>query len=1585
MLVNENDDNPEHNDRETNDTNGENNSWKDLQKDSLKEMMCGPPETESKVVMVEEENNKYSNDIINNGSSLSHYSHDDTSLTLNKRVLHHNVTQDLQQQHSPMTPSTNTNTTTHNNNYNKNNEFPDAIRIEEKSSCCSEKEQDRQTEISDTLDQIMKNASEKYKDNLFEEAIELYKRALNKIKDMSTHSSSSSRLSPFNEIFRSSSGISVSGGGGGGGELLDEKNSPENHKQQLQHSNSNNSLKLSPSPLNQHHNHHSEGNHSKNNTSNNNNNTNNNDDDAFSTYDNSTLSTYALSTTIMEKESRILANLGTCYQKTKEFSLALKNYFDALRVRKQLLSIKKEQTTTSSSSNNNNNNTNPSEAPNNTFDKNWTIALLLDIARLFHNVGLVQMKLKKLDKSLVAFKKAMKLRCKWLGKKNLTVMSTYNCIGDLYFFRGDYSKAMNVYTESLEIQKLLLGDHLEVANTQYNLALVNIHLKQYEKALGSLKHTLRIRKNFLRNKNDLLLGTCLHALGVTYYHLENYDDAMINLKSALEIRKANFGEQNNSNGDENENGNARGGGRYHLSIANTLLSIAMVLHRCGKVNPSLQTFQQVLNIRKMRLGEEHESVGATLKFTGDAFGDFGLFANAIKVYEHALYILRLHNTEEDYDITIADILDKLGKLYGKAGQPYEKSASTLVESLKIKRAILGKEDLSVASTLKSLGDLYLDASQYDPALRAYEEVIRVRKKHLSENHMDIADVFNNIGNACFKKHDYGKALGAYSDAFRIKRTQLNQDNHSYLTTLMNLGHAHFKRGNLKKALKAYKRCLDTRKRKLRDMGLLGKEEVFVVSLKRICNQLKHSEEISDNDKRTVLQTLEIIASTLYNIGLVHQAKDENDHALEAFVVALQVRKAQPTLNLGAITVLTESIGLFHYHKGQYEESLAFFFEVLTIKREHQGRNHLTVSYTLNNIGNVLFAKGDYDEAMVNYQESLTIKRLNLGRDHIDVANTLNNIGNILYTNGHYIDALSAYLETLQIKRSQLSTTTGSESSEGETHTQHNIDVASSLKNVGDVHTKLEHYEEANQVYQQAHSILKSCGLERSVESANILFSLAFIYEQNHQYVLAIETIEQELKIREELHERAGGDSINDTNHPSVARCYFNMGRVHYAIGNLDHALRFYQQSLYLRKLWIDNANAIINHQESKSSEITSESKSSSKSKSTNSSSSLSSSSSSNTNNEQKVNKVALAKIRKKQLGEMANILHRIGVVQQDRKNFHEAVKAFQEALKLRKLLFGNEHLSVGITLETIGIVYFRTLRYKESKKAFSQSLRIKKMSLGKDHEEVATTLNSIANVYFAMRQYQPSMESYQKALEIKILKLGEDHEDVATLYGNIAGAHFLLMQDELALQNYEKCLEIKRKRYGEHNIQIAATLIAIGDIHFSNKNIEKALEHFELSLKIKQQCLTTKHLELSPLYEKMGHVFSIQRNWKKAQSVFIESVLIKKHAYGESHLETAKGLELIATAHYEQAHFREAIVLLSEVLRVRRLHLAPNDAAIINTLNKIGKVHKKNKDINAAVQAYQEAERLKATCKNEQEQDDDDDDDMNKEGTGYHV
>lgn len=198
-------------------------------------------------------------------------------------------------------------------------------------------------------------------------------------------------------------------------------------------------------------------------------------------------------------------------------------------------------------------------------------------------------------------------------------------------------------------------------------------------------------------------------------------------------------------------------------------------------------------IAAQKLAKERERTAraaATLDDRGNQLFERGHFDKAMVCYSKALKMKRrtfnnMLEDAEDFDetsstkklsksdsqvlVSMATSINNIGYLRQRSG---EASASETMaayqKSLRIKRRILGNENLSVGKTLNNIGSVYYITRDFEGALSAYSEAMGIMVMNLGDQHPDIATVMSNIGDVHLAHGQDEHCLKYYRSALNIR-------------------------------------------------------------------------------------------------------------------------------------------------------------------------------------------------------------------------------------------------------------------------------------------------------------------------------------------------------------------------------------------------------------------------------------------------------------------------------------------------------------------------------------------------------------------------------------------------------------------------------------------------------------------------------------------------------------------------------------------------------------------------------------------------------------------------------------------------
>lgn len=409
------------------------------------------------------------------------------------------------------------------------------------------------------------------------------------------------------------------------------------------------------------------------------------------------------------------------------------------------------------------------------------------------------------------------------------------------------------------------------------------------------------------------------------------------------------------------------------------------------------------------------------------------------------------------------------------------------------------------------------------------------------------------------------------------------------------------------------------------------------------------------------------------------------------------------------------MGSIYYKLGNRVEELQMYRQAKCVYKRVFGEQHVFVAGTRKNIGMVLAERGEYEDAMHQFHKAMRIYlNVNNGSDmNRDIASVISCMGNVKNRVGELDAALEQYMEALRIYKAlhQIHES----DSKADTEADALRDVTSTLKVIGMVHAKKGDLDTAMEYFQEAMSLLRSAGVEKSSigreTTSSILTRIAGIYLKKGDLEEAM------------VHYREAYDLTvrhrGTTNHPEVAGILHYIGGIYHKRAEYDEAMACYQESIRIYHATLGPGNPTV-----------------------------------------------------------AGTLVMVGSIYYKKRNLDSAMMFYREALRLNRDAYGMHHPDVAPILKSIGTILTKKGEYHEAYDVFRDVLSIKCTVHGMDHPEVASAYKSLGNVHYKLGDLADAERQYRHALSIYRKTRGEDHADTVAAKTTIEHLRYWMRERE---------------------------------------------------------------------------------------------------------------------------------------------------------------------------------------------------------------
>ena len=272
-------------------------------------------------------------------------------------------------------------------------------------------------------------------------------------------------------------------------------------------------------------------------------------------------------------------------------------------------------------------------------------------------------------------------------------------------------------------------------------------------------------------------------------------------------------------------------------------------------------------------------------------------------------------------------------------------------------------------------------------------------------------------------------------------------------------------------------------------------------------------------------------------------------------------------------------------------------------------------------------------------------------------------------------------------------------------------------------------------------------------------------------------------------------------------------------------------------------------------------------------------------------------------------------------------------------------------LNNAGNVSYKLCKFEEAKDHYLQSMNIKKVIFGESHLSIVGVKTNIGMTCLEMHNVDEAMKYFDEA-RLMVESAKEDFStEFATACINLGNAYRSIGNNDAASNCFWVILDLK-DHLGDQNAQILTAKMLLGYIEFSRGNNDEALEFY-------RDCLlkSTDAVQKSMTLYGMGNVFAKQGDLKNALESYEKALDLEKGT--RSFKAVSKTLQNIGNVHRKLKDFNKAKQYFDEAKAARGGIV--NAVDLVDTVKLIidmGKVQIALENYISARECFAEAETL---------------------------
>jgi tetratricopeptide (TPR) repeat protein len=253
---------------------------------------------------------------------------------------------------------------------------------------------------------------------------------------------------------------------------------------------------------------------------------------------------------------------------------------------------------------------------------------------------------------------------------------------------------------------------------------------------------------------------------------------------------------------------------------------------------------------------------------------------------------------------------------------------------------------------------------------------------------------------------------------------------------------------------------------------------------------------------------------------------------------------------------------------------------------------------------------------------------------------------------------------------------------------------------------------------------------------------------------------------------------------------------------------------------------------------------------------------------------------------LAEIGYALGLRWNAQGRYRDAILKWENALEIRRMLLGSEHLDVATSINNLAYLYKNQGRYKEAETHYKEALLLfQKIS---DVEPIILTksLQNLAILYDAQARYEEAEPLYKQSLEMFQNLLGTEHISVAKCMNSIGLLYIHQDRYEEAEPLLIQALKMKQLLLENDHPDVATSLNNLALLYLEQGRFRDAKSFHEKALEMRKKCLGTEHPDVAYSLLNLGTLYQRQGKYPEAKALYCEALAIAHATLGPNHPNT---------------------------------------------------------------------------------------------------
>jgi serine/threonine-protein kinase len=304
--------------------------------------------------------------------------------------------------------------------------------------------------------------------------------------------------------------------------------------------------------------------------------------------------------------------------------------------------------------------------------------------------------------------------------------------------------------------------------------------------------------------------------------------------------------------------------------------------------------------------------------------------------------------------------------------------------------------------------------------------------------------------------------------------------------------------------------------------------------------------------------------------------------------------------------------------------------------------------------------------------------------------------------------------------------------------------------------------------------------------------------------------------------------------------------------------------------------------------------------------------------------------------------------------------SMESAAKLALVRSGDEPDLRANLSTSLGSAYKNAGRFDEAAAHHEEAIELRKKVFGPDDHRVFDAMSNLANVRFAQGRYEQALQIQQQVLEHRIARLGPDHPQVADSHNNLGGILYTLDRHAEAIEHLEKTIAIREKTMEHDHPKLLAAYANLATAYQMTGRLDESESLLRRVLEAKTKRYGQDHYELALPLNNLANTLERMKRYDEAIELHRRALALRKKRHGSDHRLVAQSMAGLASSLRARGDSDEALALMEKAVAIYGDTTKDEDPQAIQAIEHLAQLHHDRGNVDAAEPLYRRAIELRS-------------------------